>query len=84
MPGFDPSLTNKLVILADTKDGKPLTSSEGPFHVIVADEKRQMRWMKFAASMTVARVPWADPDCGFTRRTVKQRRRTGLPLTLCA
>jgi len=57
VPEFDPSLTNKLVILADTKDGKPLSSAEGPFHVIVADEKRQMRWVKFAESMTVVRVP---------------------------
>ena len=56
-PEFDPSLTSKVVILADTKDGKPLGSAEGPFRVIVPDEKRQMRWVKFASSMTVKRAP---------------------------
>lgn len=41
---LDSSLTNKRVLLADTKDGKPLTAPEGPFRIIVPDEKTPARW----------------------------------------
>lgn len=43
---LDPALTQKHVILADGKDGKPIPSPEGPFRIIVPDEKEPARWVQ--------------------------------------
>jgi DMSO/TMAO reductase YedYZ molybdopterin-dependent catalytic subunit len=40
---LDPSFTNRIVILADTKDGKPLADGVGPFRLVVPDENKPAR-----------------------------------------
>lgn len=40
---LDPSFTNRVVILADSKDGKPLTDGVGPFRLVVPDENKPAR-----------------------------------------
>jgi len=40
---LDPSFTNRVVILADKKDGKPLADGVGPFRLVVPDENRPAR-----------------------------------------
>lgn len=40
---LDPSFTNRVVILADTKDGKPLADGIGPFRLVVPDENKPAR-----------------------------------------
>lgn len=40
---LDPSFTNRVVILADAKDGKPLADGVGPFRLIVPDENKPAR-----------------------------------------
>lgn len=42
----DSGFTNKVIFLADSKAGMPLDAMEGPFHLIVPDEKRPARWAK--------------------------------------
>jgi len=42
----DSGYSNKVIFLADTKNGAPLDTAEGPFRVIVPDEKRPARWAK--------------------------------------
>jgi hypothetical protein len=42
----DSGYTNKVIFLADAKNGAPLDTAEGPFRVIVPDEKRPARWAK--------------------------------------
>jgi DMSO/TMAO reductase YedYZ molybdopterin-dependent catalytic subunit len=37
---LDPELTDRVILLADTKDGQPLPPREGPFRIIVPGEKR--------------------------------------------
>jgi len=56
---LDPASTDKVVILADKVDGKPLSSSEGPLRVIVPDEKRQARWVRQVSALTIMQ---AKPD----------------------
>jgi hypothetical protein len=46
LPEVDPDLTDKVVLLADHKDGKPLAADEGPYRVVVPDDKRPSRWVK--------------------------------------
>jgi len=42
----DSGFSNKVIVLADAKNGAPLDSAEGPLRVIVPDEKRPARWAK--------------------------------------
>jgi hypothetical protein len=42
----DSGYTDKVIFLADTKNGAPLDTTEGPFRLIVPDEKRPARWVR--------------------------------------
>jgi hypothetical protein len=42
----DPELTDRVILLADAKDGQPLAPNEGPFRIIVPGEKRAARWVR--------------------------------------
>jgi DMSO/TMAO reductase YedYZ molybdopterin-dependent catalytic subunit len=50
---LDPGFTDRLVILADTRDGKPLPAAEGPLRLILPDEKRPARWVRQVMHITV-------------------------------
>ena len=43
---FDPAFTDRVILLADQRDGHPLGTVEGPLRIIVPDEKRYARWVK--------------------------------------
>ncbi|MFD2943643.1 molybdopterin-dependent oxidoreductase [Flavobacterium notoginsengisoli] len=40
---LDPGFTNRVIILADSKDGKPLADGVGPFRLVVPDENKPAR-----------------------------------------
>ncbi len=42
---LDPAFSNRTIILADTRDGKPLDKRHAPFQVIAPGEKRPARWV---------------------------------------
>ena len=50
---LDPELTDRIILLADTKDGQPLPPREGPFRIIVPGEKRPARWVRQVNALTV-------------------------------
>ncbi len=50
---FDPELTDRVILLADTKDGGPLPAREGPFRIIVPGEKIPARWVRQVRAITV-------------------------------
>ena len=50
---LEPELTDRIIVLADTKDGQPLSPREGPFRVIVPGEKRPARWVRQVKALTV-------------------------------
>lgn len=52
---LDPALTDRVILLADTKDGQPLPSREGPFRIIVPGDKLPARWVRQVKSVTVHR-----------------------------
>jgi hypothetical protein len=56
LPEVDPGLTDKVVLLADRKNGKPLAAADGPYHLIVPDDKRPARWVKQVRRITVKNV----------------------------
>jgi hypothetical protein len=46
-------LTDRIILLADARDGQPLSPHEGPFRIIVPKEKRPARWVRQVKSVTV-------------------------------
>ena len=40
LPELDHAFTDRIIILADRRDGKPLAEKEGPLRIVVPDEKR--------------------------------------------
>ena len=57
LPELDPAFTERMVLLADHRDGQPLTTTEGPLRLVVPDDKRHARWVRQVGSGTVRRVP---------------------------
>jgi DMSO/TMAO reductase YedYZ molybdopterin-dependent catalytic subunit len=57
LPELDPAFTERVVLLADHRDGQPLAAAEGPLRLVVPDEKRHARWVRQVRSGTVRRAP---------------------------
>ena len=55
LPELDEAFTDRVVLLADRKDGKSLSDREGPFRIVVPGEKRQARWIRQVTVMTIRR-----------------------------
>jgi len=55
LPELDPDSTDRVVLLADRRDGKPLDEKQGPLRIIVPDEKRHSRWVRQVRSLTLKR-----------------------------
>jgi hypothetical protein len=51
LPEIDPAFTDKQVVLAFLKDGKPLDDKEGPYRIVIPDEKRMARWVRQVTAM---------------------------------
>ena len=56
LPELDHAFTDRVILLADRRDGKPLATSEGPLRIVVPDEKRQARWVRQVSSLTIRRA----------------------------
>ncbi|HEV7487504.1 MAG TPA: molybdopterin-dependent oxidoreductase [Thermoanaerobaculia bacterium] len=52
----DPAFTDRVVILADKKDGKPLPEKEGPFRIVAPSEKRPARWIRNVKTIAIKTV----------------------------
>jgi DMSO/TMAO reductase YedYZ molybdopterin-dependent catalytic subunit len=50
---LDKAFTDRTIILADQVDGKPLPAGEGPFRIIVQDEKKPARCIREVVSIQV-------------------------------
>ncbi len=52
----EPDFTDKIVLLADARDGKPLSKDEGTFRLVVPDEKKQARWVRQVVALKIMSV----------------------------
>lgn len=52
----DPAFNDRLIILADKKEGKPLPEKEGPFRIVVPGEKRPARWIRNVKTIAIKTV----------------------------
>jgi hypothetical protein len=53
---FDPASTDNRVLVADSRDGSPLSDDEGPLRVVAPGDKYPARWIRHAIRLTVASV----------------------------
>ena len=53
---FDPAFSDRVILLADRRDGKPLDSREGPLRFVVPGDKRHARWIRGVTTIEVLRV----------------------------
>ncbi len=50
---LDPGFTARQVLLVDKRDGKDLSSIEGPFRILAPGDKRHARWVRNVTSLSV-------------------------------
>jgi hypothetical protein len=55
LPELDPAFTDRLILLTDCRNGEKLGVKDGPFRVIVPDEKRHSRWARQVIMLKVGR-----------------------------
>ncbi len=53
LPEVDPEFTGQTIILAYQVDGNPLPKGEGPFRLVVPNDKRPARWIRELTSIKV-------------------------------
>jgi hypothetical protein len=56
LPELDPAFTDKAIVLALLRDGKPLDEKEGPYRIVIPDEKRMARWIKQVTTLKIVDV----------------------------
>jgi hypothetical protein len=56
LPELDPAFTDKQVVLAFLKDGKPLDDKERPYRIVIPDEKRMARWVRQVTALKIVDV----------------------------
>ncbi|MBC8088685.1 MAG: hypothetical protein H7Z40_15585 [Phycisphaerae bacterium] len=50
---IDPGFSRRVAVVADTRNGKLLDSSEGPWRVFIPDDMRHARWIRGLVSLEV-------------------------------
>jgi hypothetical protein len=56
LPELDPAFTDKQVLLVFLRDGKPLGDKEGPYRIVIPDEKRMARWVRQVTTLKIVDV----------------------------
>jgi molybdopterin-dependent oxidoreductase-like protein protein len=57
LPELDRAFADRVILLADTRDGKALSEKEGPFRIVVEGEKRQARCVRQVTRIRIVAVP---------------------------
>jgi hypothetical protein len=56
LPELDPAFTDKQILLVFLRDGKPLGEKEGPYRIVIPDEKRMARWVRQVTNLKIIDV----------------------------
>jgi len=56
LPEIDPAFTDKQIDLMFLKDGKPLDEKQGPYRIVIPDEKRMARWVRQVTTLRIVEV----------------------------
>lgn len=52
----DPAFATREIILADSRDGKPLDAHEGPLRIVAPGDKRPARWVRQVTTLRIISV----------------------------
>jgi hypothetical protein len=53
LPEIDPAFTDKQIVLAFLRNGKPLDEKEGPYRIVIPGEKRMARWVRQVTALKI-------------------------------
>ena len=53
---LDPDFSDRQIILADKRDGKPLDDKQGPWRIVAPGDKRPARWIRQVTSFKIVAV----------------------------
>jgi len=56
LPELDPAFTDRVILLADRRDGQVLSSRDGPLQIVVPREKRHARWVRQVIALRIGRA----------------------------
>lgn len=56
LPELDSAFTDKQIVLAFSKNGKPLDEKGGPYRIVIPDEKRMARWVRQVTTLKIVEV----------------------------
>lgn len=56
LPELDPTFTDRVILLADRRDGRPLAASEGALRIIIPSERKHARWVRQVVSLIIRRA----------------------------
>jgi hypothetical protein len=56
LPELDTAFTDKQTLLAFLRNGKPLGEKEGPYRIVIPDEKRMARWVRQVTTLKIVEV----------------------------
>jgi DMSO/TMAO reductase YedYZ molybdopterin-dependent catalytic subunit len=56
LPELDPGFAERVILLADRRDGRPLSDQAGPLQVIVPGEKKHARWVRQVIRLRIGRA----------------------------
>jgi hypothetical protein len=54
IPEFDSAFTDRKIILADSRNGEPLTENAGPYQIVAPSEGRHARWVRMVTAIRIA------------------------------
>jgi DMSO/TMAO reductase YedYZ molybdopterin-dependent catalytic subunit len=57
LPEFDPPASDRMILLADRRDGAALLANAAPMQIIVLGDKTHARWVRQVKSLTILRAP---------------------------
>lgn len=61
IPECDPDFTDRIILLADTQDGKPLPEGHAPLRLVIPQEKRHSRWVRQISKISVRSAGASGP-----------------------
>jgi Oxidoreductase molybdopterin binding domain len=56
LPELDPDFSDRVILLADRRDGQALSAKDGPLQIIVPGEKRHSRWVRQVIVLRIGRA----------------------------
>jgi hypothetical protein len=56
LPELDPAFMDKQILVAFLRDGQPLDAKDGPYRIVIPDEKRKARWVRQVTTLKIVEV----------------------------